>query len=60
MPQHDVEAVGDEFFAETPIGTGPFKFVRWDKGVQIVMERYDNYYGARRRSRLWARPSWTA
>jgi len=60
VPKHDVEAVGDEFFAENPIGTGPFKFVRWDKGVPIVMERYDNYYGARRRSRLWARPSWTA
>ncbi len=45
VPKHYVEAVGDEFFAENPIGTGPFKFVRWDKGVQIVMERYENYYG---------------
>ena len=45
VPKHDVEAVGDEFFAENLIGTGPFKFVRRDKGVQIVMERYDNYYG---------------
>jgi len=61
VPKHDVEAVGDNFFAENPIGTSPFRFVRRDKGVQIVMKRYDNnYYGARRRSRLWARPSWTA
>lgn len=45
VPKHYVEAVGDEYFAENPIGTGPFRFVRWDKGVQIVMERYENYYG---------------
>ncbi|MCR4391390.1 MAG: ABC transporter substrate-binding protein [Candidatus Acetothermia bacterium] len=45
VPKHYVEAVGDAYFAENPIGTGPFRFVRWDKGVQVVMERYDGYYG---------------
>ncbi len=28
-----------------PIGTGPYKFVRWDSGVQIVLERFDGYWG---------------
>jgi len=28
-----------------PVGTGPFKMVRWDRGEQIVVERNDDYYG---------------
>jgi peptide/nickel transport system substrate-binding protein len=28
-----------------PIGTGPYRFVRWDAGTQIVMERFDGYWG---------------
>ncbi len=28
-----------------PIGTGPFKFVRWVKDDQIVLERFDDYWG---------------
>jgi peptide/nickel transport system substrate-binding protein len=29
-----------------PIGTGPYKFVKWDAGSQIVLERFDGYWGA--------------
>jgi peptide/nickel transport system substrate-binding protein len=28
-----------------PVGTGPFKFVRWVKGDRIELERYDAYKG---------------
>jgi peptide/nickel transport system substrate-binding protein len=28
-----------------PIGTGPYKFVKWDAGVQIILERFDGYWG---------------
>jgi peptide/nickel transport system substrate-binding protein len=28
-----------------PVGTGPFKFVRWAKGDRIELERYDGYTG---------------
>ncbi|MBI4511850.1 MAG: peptide ABC transporter substrate-binding protein [Deltaproteobacteria bacterium] len=28
-----------------PIGTGPFKFHRWEKGVEIVLQRNDSYWG---------------
>jgi peptide/nickel transport system substrate-binding protein len=28
-----------------PIGTGPYKFVKWDAGTQIVSERFDGYWG---------------
>jgi len=43
--KHYVEEHGDAYLAEHPMGTGLFKFVEWDKGSQIVMERYDKYYG---------------
>jgi peptide/nickel transport system substrate-binding protein len=36
---------GPAFLAETAIGTGPYKFVKWDRGQQIVMERNDEYWG---------------
>jgi peptide/nickel transport system substrate-binding protein len=28
-----------------PVGTGPFKFVRWIKGDQLVVERNESYWG---------------
>jgi len=30
-----------------PVGTGPYKFVKWDVGKQIVVERFDGYWGKR-------------
>jgi peptide/nickel transport system substrate-binding protein len=34
-----------EDFVEHPVCTGPYKFVKWDKGYQIVLERFDDYWG---------------
>ena len=31
--------------AQNPCGTGPFKLVKWTKGQEIVMERFDGYWG---------------
>lgn len=28
-----------------PVGTGPFKFVRWVKGDSVMLERFDGYWG---------------
>jgi peptide/nickel transport system substrate-binding protein len=28
-----------------PIGTGPYKFAKWDTGVQITLDRFDGYWG---------------
>ncbi len=30
-----------------PVGTGPFEFVRWDRGSQIVLRRFDGYFKGR-------------
>jgi peptide/nickel transport system substrate-binding protein len=30
---------------ENPIGTGPFKFVKWDKGQAVTLEKNGEYWG---------------
>ncbi len=49
MPRHVLEKGEPDFnkhpFGRHPIGTGPYKFVRWDTGSQIVLERNDDYWG---------------
>lgn len=29
----------------TPVGTGPFKFLRWNRGDRLELERFDGYWG---------------
>ncbi len=36
--------VTTEALGERPVGTGPFKFVRWDRNRQVVLERNPNYW----------------
>jgi peptide/nickel transport system substrate-binding protein len=45
VPKHYLEQVGTKGFVEHPIGTGPFKFVSAQGLEEIVMERFDDYYG---------------
>lgn len=35
---------GPELF-ENPVGTGPYMLEQWDKGNQIVLSRFDGYWG---------------
>ena len=39
------EAVGDEELNLKPMGSGPYKFVEWRKGVKVVLERNEGYWG---------------
>lgn len=45
VPKHYLEEVGTEGFVANPIGTGPFKFVEGQLDDQIVLERFDDYWG---------------
>jgi len=38
------ERFGEDFNAN-PVGTGPFKFVRWERNIRIDLERFDGYWG---------------
>ncbi|MEO0692215.1 MAG: ABC transporter substrate-binding protein, partial [Pseudomonadota bacterium] len=39
------EASAAEGFAEAPVGSGPYKFVSWDRGNEIVLEANADYRG---------------
>ncbi len=41
VPEH---AYGSGY-GDKPIGSGPFKFVQWDKGQQLILEANEKYYG---------------
>lgn len=31
-------------FSQNPVGTGPYKFVSWEPGVEVVLERSEEYW----------------
>lgn len=41
VPEHAYNAT----YGQSPIGSGPYKFVQWDKGQQTILERNEEYYG---------------
>ena len=40
-----VREKGDAYVATDPVGTGPFKFVRWRKDDELVLEANEAYWG---------------
>ena len=47
VPKHVVESVGNAAFNLAPVGSGPYKFVKWDKGVSVSLSRNDAYWGTK-------------
>ena len=43
-PKKYVEKVGDEGFKKAPVGAGPYKFVSFKPGVELVLEAFDQYW----------------
>jgi len=44
VPRKYVEKVGDEGFKKHPIGAGPYRFVSFTPGVELVLEAVDHYW----------------
>jgi len=44
VPKKYVEKVGDEGFKKAPVGAGPYKFLSFTPGVELVMEANDQYW----------------
>src|SRR5499433_3860339 len=44
VPKKYVEKVGDDGFKKAPVGAGPYKFVSFTTGVELVMEAFDEYW----------------
>jgi peptide/nickel transport system substrate-binding protein len=54
LEEGDADAVGGTgeapvfegtFGYENPVGTGPFQFDTWERGTQLTLTRYDDYWG---------------
>jgi peptide/nickel transport system substrate-binding protein len=44
VPKKYLEKVGDEGFKKAPVGAGPYKFVSFTPGVELVLEAWDQYW----------------
>ncbi len=44
VPKKYVEKVGDDGFKRHPIGAGPYKFVSFQPGVELVLEAFEGYW----------------
>jgi len=44
VPKKYVEKVGDDAFKKAPIGAGPYRFVSFTPGVELVLEAFDGYW----------------
>jgi peptide/nickel transport system substrate-binding protein len=44
VPKKYVEKVGDDGFKKAPVGAGPYKFVSFTPGVEVVFEAFEQYW----------------
>ena len=45
VPEAVVEEMGGEAFNQAPVGSGPYEFVEWERGVQVTLDRNEDYWG---------------
>jgi len=44
VPRKYLEKVGDDGFKKAPIGAGPYRFVSFNPGVELVLEAHEQYW----------------
>ena len=44
VPRKYVEKVGEDGFKKAPIGAGPYRFVSFTPGIELVLEAFDGYW----------------
>jgi peptide/nickel transport system substrate-binding protein len=44
VPKAYVEKVGEDGFKKAPIGAGPYRFVSFTPGIELVLEAFDGYW----------------
>src|SRR5262249_13464551 len=44
VPKKYVEKVGDEGFKKAPVGAGPYRFVSFNPGIELVVDAYEGYW----------------
>jgi peptide/nickel transport system substrate-binding protein len=44
VPKKYVEKVGDDGYKKAPVGAGPYKFVSFTPGIELVLEANDSYW----------------
>jgi len=44
VPKKYVEKVGDDGYKKSPVGAGPYRFVSFTPGVELVLEAFDQYW----------------
>lgn len=58
---HDPKAEKDPLYDKMN-GTGPYKLVKWDNGVEVVFERFDGYWGEKpavKNVKILTMPEWS-
>ncbi|MEW6368028.1 MAG: ABC transporter substrate-binding protein [Acidobacteriota bacterium] len=48
LPADYIQGKGEAFFAEHPIGTGPYRFIEWERGESLRMAAFEDYWRGRR------------
>jgi peptide/nickel transport system substrate-binding protein len=47
VPKHVASAKTSAEFNAAPVGSGPYKFVKWDRGSEVVVEASGAYWGTK-------------
>jgi ABC-type transport system substrate-binding protein len=47
VPKVVVEKIGNDAFNLKPVGSGPYRFESWQRGVAVTLKRNDGYWGTK-------------